>query len=110
MKALGQNIDTRPLIKKVSTLGQKERQHGITYHLPDCNTIVRICVIHRIKGLETRLGKYDVSKHLGNPPLKACYQGGRTKPLKYTTEDPILLGVGLGHPIMSQRISKRFGN
>lgn len=40
----------------------------------------------------------QVSKHLVNPPLKVSYQGGKTKPLKHSTEHPILLDMGLGHP------------
>lgn len=34
---------------------------------------------------------WEVYKNLGNTPLKACYQGARTKPFKYTTEHLILL-------------------
>jgi hypothetical protein len=63
----------------MSTLGQKERQQGITYHLPDCNTTVRICVIHRIKGPETRLGKYKVSKALREPSLKSLLSRGKNQ-------------------------------
>jgi len=37
-------------------------------------------------------------KYVGNPPSKARLQGGRTKPLKHSTGNFILLGVGLGKP------------
>jgi len=42
---------------------------------------------------------------LRNPPRQASYQGGRTKPLKYSIKHPILLEMILGHPIIPKYLS-----
>ena len=40
-----------------------------------------------------------------NHIMKASYQGGRIKPLKYSVEHPILVNVGLRHPIIPKSLS-----
>jgi hypothetical protein len=42
---------------------------------------------------------------LGKPSPQASYQGGRTRPLKYSIEHPILLEEILGHPIIPKYLS-----
>ncbi|KAK2386108.1 hypothetical protein QL285_060039 [Trifolium repens] len=44
----------------------------------------------------------EPSSVLVEPSLKASYQGGRIKSLKYSTENPILLNVGHRNPINTQ--------
>lgn len=46
--------------------------------------------------------------NLGDPLLKASYQRGRIKPLKYSSEHLIVLDGELEHPIMSKSQSHTF--
>lgn len=65
-------------------------------------------LVHReAETMRAKIAKTTMStqpKHLGNPPLEASCQGGRTKPFKHSTEHPLSLDVGLRHPIIPQSL------